>query len=79
MSSSEPGGSRRNRRCEIAASKSPTRITCFGKLGVERNSRIARRYAIPETASGMRKDGAPRLLNWREQIVSATSKMVPRM
>src|SRR6266566_2575777 len=49
----------------------------FGRICVERNSRIARRYATPATASGTRKDGAPRLLNVREQIVSVTSMIAP--
>src|ERR1700730_15381229 len=52
-------------------------MTRWGNLGVENNSRTANRYAMPATASGMMKDGAPMLPSLREQIVSATSKMTP--
>src|SRR5258706_9377507 len=47
------------------------------KSGLEKNSRMARRYAMPATARGTMKDGSPTLLSLREQIVSATSKMAP--
>jgi hypothetical protein len=54
-------------------------MTRFGNLGVdeEKNSRMARRYAMPATASGIMKDAPPTLLKLREQIVSATSKIAP--
>src|SRR2546422_1203284 len=51
--------------------------TRFGSICVARNSRIARRYATPATASGTMKAGAPTLLNLREQIVSVTSMIAP--
>jgi len=51
--------------------------TRLGKLSVENNSRTARRYAMPATDSGMRKDGSPILAKFREQIVSETSKTTP--
>src|ERR1700681_3304695 len=38
---------------------------------------MARRYVMHATASGIMKDVAPMLLNLREQIVNATSKMTP--
>src|SRR5262249_54022410 len=49
----------------------------FGNSGVEKNSRMARRYAMPATPIQIRKDGSPTLLNLREQIASAKSKMAP--
>ncbi|MDQ1387610.1 MAG: hypothetical protein QOF56_1064 [Acidobacteriaceae bacterium] len=52
-------------------------MTRRGNVGVEKNSRIARRYAMPATASGMMKDRSPMLLSLREQIVSAISKVAP--
>src|SRR5260370_37810624 len=38
---------------------------------------MARRYATPATARGMKNDSSPTRLKLREQIVSATSKMEP--
>src|ERR1700675_774786 len=52
-------------------------MTRFENSGVEKSSRMARRYATPATASGMKNDGSPVRLKFREQIVSATSKMAP--
>jgi hypothetical protein len=52
-------------------------MTRLGNSGVEKSSRMARRYAIPATASGMMKDSSPTLLTLREQSVSATNKMAP--
>src|SRR4029077_18882856 len=52
-------------------------MTRCGNLGVEKNARMARRYATPATARGMKNDGSPVRLKLREQIVSATSKMAP--
>jgi hypothetical protein len=54
-------------------------MTRFGNFSEEKNSRTANKYATQATASGTMNDGAPRLLNLREQIVSATSKTAPRM
>src|SRR6267142_1233917 len=50
-------------------------MTRFGNSGVVKSSRMARRYATPATARGMKNDGSPLRLKLREQIVSATSKM----
>jgi len=77
ISSSEPGGINRNKRCHRAASTSPMMMTRFGNLGVEKNSRMARRYTTPATDRGMMENASPWPLNLREQIVNATSKMVP--
>jgi hypothetical protein len=52
-------------------------MTRCEKLGVEKNSRMAKRYAMPATARGMMKDDSPVLPSLREQIVSAASKMAP--
>src|SRR5713226_6364780 len=52
-------------------------MTRFGNSGVEKSSRMARRYATAATARGIRNDGSPVRLKFREQIVSATSKMAP--
>src|SRR6266566_7737652 len=52
-------------------------MTRFGNSGVEKSSRMARRYATPATARGMKNDDSPVRLKLREQIVSATSKMAP--
>src|SRR5260370_7775195 len=52
-------------------------MTRIGNAGVEKISRMARRYATPATARGMKNDGSPTRLKLREQIVSATSKMAP--
>src|SRR5258707_15638628 len=49
----------------------------FGNSGVDESSRMARRYATPATARGMKNDGSPVWLKLREQTVSATSKMAP--
>src|ERR1700730_19342821 len=52
-------------------------MTRFGNSGVEKSSRMARRYATPATARGMKNDGSPVRLKLREEIVSAPSKMAP--
>src|SRR5260370_31273788 len=52
-------------------------MTRFGNSGVAESSRMARRYATPATARGMKNDGSPMRLKLREQIVSTTSKMAP--
>jgi len=77
MSSSKPGDASRNGTCHTAANTSPTTITRCGKLGVEKNSRIASRYETPATPRGMMKGNSPGVLSLREQIVSATSRMAP--
>src|SRR2546425_1104528 len=52
-------------------------MTGFGNSGVDKSSRMARRYATPATARGMKNDDSPMRLKLREQIVSATSKTAP--
>src|SRR5258706_14779891 len=52
-------------------------MTRFGNSGVDKSSRMARRYATPATARGMKNDDSPVRLKLREKIVSATSKMAP--
>src|ERR1700676_2145790 len=53
-------------------------MTRLGNPGLEKSSRMARRYATPATARGMKNDGSPVRPKLRAQIVSATSKMAPR-
>src|SRR4051812_42054621 len=77
MSSSAPEGSRRNWRCQRAARTSPTTRTRWGNLGVEKNSRTAKRYTIPATADQAMKDGPPLSPKLREQIVRATDNITP--
>ena len=48
-----------------------------GNLGVAKNSRIARRYAMPASAKEAMKYGPPRSPKLREQIVSATHNVAP--
>src|SRR5207253_11156017 len=52
-------------------------MTRFGNSGAQKSSRMARRYATPARARGMKNDGSPMRLKLREQIVRATSKMAP--
>src|SRR5580698_8057331 len=78
MSSSAPGGVSRNGIRHSAVNTNPMTMTRLGNFGVQKNSRMASRYAMPATASGMINDGAPMLLNLREQAVSATSMTTPR-
>src|SRR6267154_5179568 len=77
MSSSGPGGIRRNWKCQKADSARPKTRTRLENSGVEKSSRMAKRYATPATARGMKKDGSPLRPKSREQIVSDTSKMAP--
>src|SRR2546421_954958 len=77
MSSSKPGGVRRNWKCHRADSARPKTRTRFGNSGAEKSSRMARRYAAPATARGIKKDGSPLRPKSREQIVSDTSKITP--
>jgi hypothetical protein len=46
-------------------------------FGAQKNSRIARRYAIPATAKEPRKDGPPRSPKLREQVINARYKIAP--
>ncbi len=50
-----------------------------GNIGVAKNSRIAKRYTIPASVKEAMKDGPPRSLKLREQIVSATHNVAPSM
>src|SRR6266852_9361387 len=77
MSSSEPGGVSRNGTCHRAANTSPLTMTRCGNLGVEKNSRIAKRYAIPASVKEAMKYGPPLSPKLREQIVSATHNVAP--
>src|SRR6266852_7573058 len=85
MSSSAPGGTRRNSMCHTAARTSPMTTTRRGNIGVARaprprkNSRIAKRYAIPATDRDTMKYGPPLSPKLREQIVSATHNVAPSM
>src|SRR4029077_3160841 len=78
-SSSEPGGVSRNGTCHRAANTSPMTMTRCGNLGVEKNSRIAKRYAMPASVKEAMKYGPPRSPKLREQIVSATHNVAPTM
>src|SRR5258707_652978 len=48
-------------------------------LGVPKNSRIAKRYTMPASAREAMKYGPPLSPKLREQIVSATHNVVPKM
>lgn len=48
-------------------------------LGVLKNLRTAKRYAIPATVKEAMKYGPPRSPKLREQMVSATHNVAPRM
>ena len=50
-----------------------------GNLGVAKNSRIAKRYAMPASVKEAMKYGPPRSPKLREQIVSATHNVAPSM
>src|ERR1043165_505217 len=77
MSSSGPGGSNRNKTCHAPDRASATTKTYFGKLGVEKSSRTAKKYESPAKISQIMNAGPPRSLKLREQIVSASSCMLP--
>src|ERR1700674_2820088 len=83
MSSSEPGGTRRNSTCHTASRTSPMtttrRETLRSNLGVAKNSRIAKRYAIPASVKEAMKYGPPLSPKLREQIVSAMHNVAPSM
>jgi hypothetical protein len=56
---------------------SPRTTTRRGNFGVVKNSRAAKRYAIPATAKVAMKYGPPLSLKLREQIVNATHIVAP--
>src|SRR5580692_6079040 len=77
MSSSGPGGIRRNAICHTAAKMSPMTMTRFGNIGVEENSRTARRYTMPAIVKEEMKYGPPLSPKLREHMVSATHNVAP--
>src|SRR6266851_5533223 len=79
MSSSAPEGSRRNSMCHTAARTSPMTTTRRANLGVPKNSRIVKRYAMPASAREPMKYGPPLSPKLRAQIVSATHNVAPSM
>jgi hypothetical protein len=50
-----------------------------GNLGVAKNSRIAKRYAIPASVNDAMKYGPPLSPKLREQMVKATHNVAPSM
>ena len=54
-----------------------TRRETRSNLGVAKNSRTAKRYAIPASVKEAMKYGPPRSPKLREQMVSATTKVAP--
>src|ERR1700681_3951357 len=52
-------------------------MTRLGNSRLEKSSRMAKKYATPATAKGMKNDASPVRLKFRAQIVSATSRMAP--
>jgi hypothetical protein len=54
------------------------KTTWRGKARVPKNSRMAKRYVIPATTSGIRKDGLPVPLVLREQNTRAANIMSPK-
>src|ERR1700675_5189155 len=79
MSSSGPGGSRRNSMCHTAARTSPITTSRRENLGVAKNSRMAKRYTMPASVKEDMKYGPPLSPKLREQIVSATHNVAPSM
>src|ERR1043166_8663342 len=77
MSSSNPGGVQRNKKCQTVANARPTKMTRFGNFAVDQSARMAKRYAMPATTRGIRNDNSPLRLKLREQIASATNITTP--
>src|SRR5215467_10064692 len=65
--------------CQTAASTSPVITTRRENLWAGKISRIAKRYAIPASVKNAMKRGAPRSAKLREQPVSATRMMAPKI
>src|SRR5207302_1975312 len=63
--------------CHPAARTSPITTTRRENLGVAKNSRIAKRYAIPASVKEAMKYGPPLSPKLREQMVSATHNVAP--
>src|SRR6478735_3721764 len=72
-----PGGCNRNTTCHTAENASAIITMRFGTFEAEKSSRIASEYARPAITSQAIKEGPPRSLKWREQIVRASSRMPP--
>src|SRR4029077_17885237 len=79
ISSSAPGGTRRNSMCHTAARTSPMTTTRRENLGVVKNPRVAKRYAIPASVKEAMKYGPPLSPKLRELTVSATHNVAPSM
>src|SRR5207244_9946856 len=73
------GGITRNGTCHRAANTSPMTMTRCGNIGMEKNSRIAKRYTMPASVKEDMKYGPPLSPKLREQIVSATHRVAPSM
>src|SRR5271165_7047000 len=71
-------GSRRNAMFHAAASTSPITTMRRENPGVAKNSRIAKRYAMPASVNEAMKYGPPLSPKLREQTVSATHNVMPR-
>src|SRR5438034_9431121 len=65
--------------CHTAAKTSPRMTTRRGKMGVAKNSRIAKRYTMPATVKEAMKYGPPLSPKFREQSVSATHNVAKSM
>src|SRR6266568_8080392 len=63
--------------CHTAARTSPMTTTRRGNLGVAKNSRTAKRYAMPATVKEAMKHGPPLSAKLHEQIVSVTHNVAP--
>src|SRR5579864_9052389 len=63
--------------CHTAARTRPTTTTRRGNPFVEKNSRIASRYAMPASVNHAMKCGPPLSPKLREQMVSATHNVAP--
>jgi hypothetical protein len=62
-----------------AARMSPMTTTRLGNIDVAKNSRIAKRYAIPASVKEAMKYGPPLSLKLREQMVRATHNVAASM
>src|SRR5579862_9071733 len=62
-----------------AAKTSPMTTTRRESVGAAKNSRTAKRYTMPASVKEAMKYGPPLSPKLREQIVSATHNVAPRM
>src|SRR5882672_9602410 len=65
--------------CQTEARTSPVTTSRRENLGVAKNSRIAKRYAMPASVKEAMKYGPPLSPKLREQIVSAMHNVAPSM